>query len=123
MNRFLLNLACLHSSLRENSALQYLERQDITHQDVGMFFNELPGDTPAAYGRNVARKLWTKDELIQGFLSPRPEVPFGSNRADFSPTRKAIFRGKSTYAKAFLHLCPHNSYKTSHRFCICVNAK
>ena len=65
------------------------------HMINGKDVNSLPGDAPPTYGRNVARVLWTRDELIQGILSPGKDMAFMSSpRADLSPTRKTIFRGK-----------------------------
>ena len=54
----------------------------------------LPGDAPSSYGRNVARVLRTRPELINGIISPGKDMTFmDSPRKPMTPTRKILFRG------------------------------
>ena len=59
-----------------------------------------PGDAPSTYGRNIARALWSKDELMTGIISPGKDLEFmQAPRSPLTPTRKAIFRGQSTLSR------------------------
>ena len=52
------------------------------------------GVTPQIIGRNASKKLWTRDELKQHMLSPKVRTKSGVEpRTDFSPIRKALFKG------------------------------
>ena len=54
----------------------------------------LPGDMPSMYGRNIARVLWSKEELKSLIMSPGKNLDYTrSPRLALSPKRKAIFRG------------------------------
>ena len=55
---------------------------------------ECAGDAPTLYGRNIARKLWSKEELINSIMSPGKDLEFMEYpRSPLTPTRKALFRG------------------------------
>ena len=55
---------------------------------------DCPGDCPTLFGRNVARKLWSKEELMNNIMSPGKDLEFmPSPRVPMTPTRKALFRG------------------------------
>ena len=52
------------------------------------------GQTPQIIGRNAAKELWTRDEIKNHMLSPKGRCKAGAEpRTDFSPTRKAVFKG------------------------------
>ena len=53
-----------------------------------------PGDVPTQYGRNIARVLWSKEELISCIMSPGKDLEYmQAPRTPMTPTRKALFRG------------------------------
>ena len=55
---------------------------------------DCPGDVPTLYGRNIARKLWSRKELIINIMSPGKDLEFMDvPRSPMTPTRKALFRG------------------------------
>ena len=67
-------------------------REDKIHNVVNLTM--LPGDAPSSYGRNVARVLWTRPELINGIISPGKDMTFmDSPRIPMTPTWKMLFRG------------------------------
>ena len=51
----------------------------------------LGGTLPKDYGRNVARFMWSSEELIGRMLSPQR----GTKQLDFPQGQKDIFRGNS----------------------------
>ena len=54
----------------------------------------LPGDAPSLYGRNIARVLWSKEELASCIMSPGKDLEYMQTpRVAMTPTRKALFRG------------------------------
>ena len=71
-----------------------------TEERVRKIFNgedllDCPGDVPTLYGRNIARKLWSREELINNIMSPGKDLEFMDvPRSPMTPTRKALFRGK-----------------------------
>ena len=53
-----------------------------------------PGDAPSLYGRNIARVLWSKEELASCIMSPGKYLEYMQTpRVAMTPTRKALFRG------------------------------
>ena len=53
-----------------------------------------PGDVTSLYGRNIARVLWSKEELVSCIMSPGKDLEYmQSPRLPMTPTRKALFRG------------------------------
>ena len=55
---------------------------------------DCPGDCPTIFGRNVARKLWSKEELMNNIMSPGKDLEFmPTPRVPMTPTRKTLFRG------------------------------
>ena len=53
------------------------------------------GSTAKIVGRNASKKLWDTEELKQHMLSPKGKYKTGAEpRTDFSPVRKALFKGK-----------------------------
>ena len=56
------------------------------------------GFTPQLIGRNALKKLWSRDELKQQMLSPKVRTKSGVEpRTDFSPIKKALFKGDKSY--------------------------
>lgn len=78
--------------------LNYEQPKNMPAARVSKMFNGrdlygLSGDLPSRYGRNIARIIWTKQELINGIISPGKDLSNMSHqRIPMSPTRKAIFR-------------------------------
>ena len=69
-----------------------------TEERVRNMFNgedlDCPGDVPTLYGRNIARKLWSREQLINNIMSPGKDLEFMDvPRSPMTPTRKALFRG------------------------------
>ena len=70
------------------------DEQTIQKVYNGKDFLSLPGDGPTTYGRNVARVLWSKSELVACIMSPGKDLDYMQTpRLPMTPTRKALFRG------------------------------
>ena len=66
------------------------------------------GLTPQLIGRNASKKLWTLDEIKAHMLSPKSKNKAGKEpRVDFSPVRKALFKGNTLlcFCLSVLEVC------------------
>ena len=70
------------------------EEQPVRKMFNGKDLLSYPGDVPTQYGRNLARVLWSKEELISCIMSPGKDLEYmQAPRTPMTPTRKALFRG------------------------------
>ena len=75
-----------------------------------------PGDVPSQYGRNIARALWSKDELITQIMSPGKDLEFmQAPRSPMTPTRKALFRGEPWKLTDLCHV-KFSSFSSTYTF-------
>ena len=75
-----------------NPPVESIENVKKMHNGVNLL--ECAGDVPTLYGRNIARHLWSKEELMNCIMSPGKDMEFMEvPRSPMTPTRKALFRG------------------------------
>ena len=61
---------------------------------------ECAGDAPTLYGRKIARKLWSREELSNPIMSPGKDWEFREYpRSPMTPTRKLSSMVNSFFAR------------------------
>ena len=82
------------------------EEQAVSKMFEGRDLLSYPGEVPSLYGRNIARVLWSKEELVSCIMSPGKDLEYmQSPRTPMSPKRKALFRGMFKNLPHFYDFC------------------